>query len=317
MPVSIISPPQDSTVNVGESHTFEVFASGTGTLSYQWFVNGEEAEGATSSSFSLQATLTNSYSLIYVLVQDDFDSQAVSTEPALAISRAASPNMTRHALVFNYDDNNFTWKDPAIEIQDPSDSSWDLYDITFQTYGFTPGFQERWTDYSGVSWNDANSGGSSAVRWVDTFSIGDTKEIIEVANGTLYKANQEINRTGSLKRYFVTRTQIDMDDLNSNWTTNKIKYINQFVFHTQSDQRIVADRDSNFDFYVGWSLNLMDDPDWRPAVTVDLENRANNGDYKIDYRTSGRYLSMSFDVTDCAQLAMTGGDILADERGGR
>jgi len=298
MAASIFSQPQDSTASVGENHTFSVNASGTGNLTYQWLVNGEEVDGATSSSFQLEATLTNSYSLVTVFVLDDSDFAGVVSEPAFAISQSAVPNMVRHALVFNYDDNNFTWKDPAIETQDPSDLSWDLYDITFQTYGFTPGFQERWTDYSAISWNDAKSGGSSAVRWVDTFSIGDTKEIIEVANGTLYKANQEINRTGSLKRYFVTRTQIDMDDLNSNWTTNKIKYINQFVFHTQSDQRIVADR-------------------WRPAVTVDLENRANNGDYKIDYRTSGRYLSMSFDVTDCAQLAMTGGDILADERGGR
>ena len=111
---------------------------------------------------------------------------------------------------------------------------------------------------------------------------------------------------------------MDLDDLVPDWTTNRIKQIKQFVFHMQSDQRFVLPADANdFSFYVGWSNNLMEDPNWKAPVTVNLEDRKAGGQYKIDYRTSGRYLSMSFDFTNSEQLAFTGGDMDANQVAGR
>ena len=129
--------------------------------------------------------------------------------------------------------------------------------------------------------------------------------------------DQVDNRYGALKQFYIERTQMDMDDLVSDWTTNKIKQIRQFVFHLQSDERFITTDPNEIGFYVGWSNNLMEDPNYKAPVTVDLRSRDNGGKYKVDYRTSGRYLSMRYDLTDSKQLAFTGGDIDAKEAAGR
>ena len=122
------------------------------------------------------------------------------------------------------------------------------------------------------------------------FSIGENTELLTVANGMVYTSEKIANRSSSLKRYYATRTQIDLDDLVPEWTTNKIKQIKQFIFHMQSDPRLITG-DNQIDYYVGWANNLMEEPNWKAARTVDLRKLSNGGDYKIDYRTSGRYLA--------------------------
>lgn len=322
MAATITTQPTDSTATVGSTHTFSVVATGVGNLSYQWIVEGEAVVGATSDTFTtLTAELDNSYSRVTVQVVDDDDNAGVVSEVAFAISQTAAATLTRHSLVWNYDDNNFVWRDPAVEID--NNGTYKLYDVTYTTYGFQPGYQERWIDYqdgniNASSWADAKAGQPNAKSWADTSSRGVSKQIMQISNGNLYFAEQVLNRQDSLKRYYVTRTQIDMDDLVSEWTTNRIKQIKQFTFHMQSDQRFIdAGRDNNIDFYVGWANNLMEDPNWKAKVVVDLEDRANGGDYKIDYRSSGRYLSYSFDFTSSTQLALTGGDIDANVVAGR
>ena len=47
----IISQPGSQTVTVGLTATFTVMASGTGPLTYQWYVNGVPINGATSSTY--------------------------------------------------------------------------------------------------------------------------------------------------------------------------------------------------------------------------------------------------------------------------
>jgi len=288
---------------------------------YQWFVDGVAVEGATSPTFdTLVASTTNSYALVTATVVDTADNIGVTSDVALAISLSAEATATRHGLVFNYDDNNFTWKDTLIEIGNDVDG-YKLYDIKYETYGFTPGWQARWEDYKdgavkAQTWENAKTGTGN--RWSDTYGSSNSKEVMQVSNGDVYQADQVDNRQNSLKSFFVERTQMDLDDMNPAWTTNKIKQIKQFVFHMQSDMRFIdANRENTIDFYVGWSNNLMDEPEWKPPVTVKLEDRASGGAYKVDYRTSGRYLSTRYDLTDSVQLAFTGGDIDANEVAGR
>ena len=50
---SIVEHPTDQAVRAGESATFEVVASGSGPLSYQWQRNGVDIAGATSSTYTL------------------------------------------------------------------------------------------------------------------------------------------------------------------------------------------------------------------------------------------------------------------------
>lgn len=323
MTATITTQPADSSVSVDNTHTFTVEATGTGSLTYQWIVAGSQVDGATSATFNtLVATRSNSYTPVYCLVTDTDDFVTTTSEVALAISLSSVISNTRHALVYNYDDDNFTWKDPYVEIGS-DEEGYKLYDVSYQHYGFTPGWQERWSDYAlgGVSestWAEANAiAQASRVRWVDTFDKSDSKEVIQVTNGLVYRADQTDNRYGSLKQYYAKRTQMDLDDLVPDWTSNKMKQIKQFVFHMQSDERFITDDPNTIDFYVGWSQNLMEDPNWKAPVTIPLRDRSNGGKYKVDYRTSGRYLSMKYDLKNSKQLAFTGGDIDAKEAGGR
>ena len=322
MAVTITQQPVDSIVTVGSTHSFTVAATATnGTLRYEWFYKGVATGFPSAATYDeLLAGEDNSYATVYCIVYDD-DNIGVQTDIVLAISLKADVFNNLHALVFNYDDNNFTWKDPAVEQGNEIDG-YKLYDVTFQTYGFTPGFQERWSDYGifsqrALDWNDAKADGGNPTRWTDTFSKSNSKEIVQVTNGLVYTADQVDNRYGALKQFFIERTQMDMDDMVPDWTTNKVKQIKQFVFHMQSDERRITVDPNEIDFYVGWSTNLMDEPNWKAPVQIDLRSTDNGGQYKVDYRTSGRYLSMRYDLTDSKQLAFTGGDIDAKEAAGR
>ena len=328
MAATITVQPVDSSVEVGSSHSFSISANTVGTASYQWVVGGITVDGSaqpfalTTNYTSLVASLSNSYTPVYCLVTDSDDNVTVQSDVALAISLSTAVTNTRHALVYNYDDDNFTWKDPYVEIGETG-VGFALYDVSYQHYGFTPGWQERWSDYAvgGVkeqTWATALAVPAvDRVRWTDTFDKSDTKEVIQVTNGLVYRADQVDNRYNSLKQFYAKRTQMDLDDLVPEWTTNKVKQIKQFVFHMQSDERFITTDPNEIKFYVGWSNNLMEDPNWKPPVTVSLRDRANGGKYKVDYRTSGRYLSMNYDLKNSKQLAFTGGDIDAKEAAGR
>jgi hypothetical protein len=62
-----ITQPASITVEVGQTATFSVTATGTGPLSYQWYENGVAISGATSSSYTTPATaLTDSGSVFTV-----------------------------------------------------------------------------------------------------------------------------------------------------------------------------------------------------------------------------------------------------------
>jgi hypothetical protein len=59
VPPSITTQPANRTVNAGQTATFSVVATGTGTLTYQWKKNGATIGGATSASYSTPATVAS------------------------------------------------------------------------------------------------------------------------------------------------------------------------------------------------------------------------------------------------------------------
>jgi len=59
VPPSITTQPANRTVNAGQTATFSVAATGTGTLSYQWKKNGATIGGATSASYTTPATVAS------------------------------------------------------------------------------------------------------------------------------------------------------------------------------------------------------------------------------------------------------------------
>src|SRR5271163_998801 len=66
-----ITQPVSLTVTVGQTATFNVSASGSGPLSYQWFKNGVAISGATANSYTTGATsLTDSGAVFTVMVSN-------------------------------------------------------------------------------------------------------------------------------------------------------------------------------------------------------------------------------------------------------
>jgi hypothetical protein len=59
VPPSISTQPANQTVNVGQTATFAVTATGTATLTYQWKKNGSAISGATSASYTTPATASS------------------------------------------------------------------------------------------------------------------------------------------------------------------------------------------------------------------------------------------------------------------
>ena len=313
--------PLDSVVVIGQAHSFTVEATG-GTLEYQWFVNEIPVDGATSATFdTLIATAENSYTPVYVIVTDTSDSTEATSVTALALSQPVPifnpyANLSKHALMWNYKNDTFTWKDPATEQE--VGGNFGLFDVDFQVFGFVPGFQQRWEDYKETAFLESTWSAASSLLWLDTFSKGKDKEMLMVSNGQLLRGEVQRNRVGSEKVYFAERTQIDFDGLSPEFRSGNVKQTKRFVMDVQGDQKQVSRGSVNkVDFYVGWSMNLMEDPKYKGPITFDLQARDFGGSYKVDYRSSGRYMGMFFDMTEASQLSFTGGEVEVAQTSGR
>jgi hypothetical protein len=62
---TILAQPMNQTVTEPQTATFNVAASGSGTLSYQWYVNGAPIGGATLSSYTTPATTSTNNGAVY------------------------------------------------------------------------------------------------------------------------------------------------------------------------------------------------------------------------------------------------------------
>jgi len=91
---AIIVPPVSAAVTAGYVATFAVAASGSGTLSYQWFVNGSQVTGATGTSYTTPVTtMANNGEAISVSVTSSFGTVA-STPVTLMVSAPANVAIT-------------------------------------------------------------------------------------------------------------------------------------------------------------------------------------------------------------------------------
>lgn len=84
LPVSITQQPSSAMVNEGSSTSMNVTASGSGTLTYQWYFNGQAISGATSSSLSFANTSLANAGNYYVVVRNA-SSSATSTTAILSV----------------------------------------------------------------------------------------------------------------------------------------------------------------------------------------------------------------------------------------
>ncbi|MBV9346034.1 MAG: pyrrolo-quinoline quinone [Gammaproteobacteria bacterium] len=87
---SITAQPQDQTVVVGTAATFNVTASGVGTLTYQWARNGTAIAGATGSSYSTAATTNADNGALYSVVVSNSIGSATSRSAVLTVTGASA-----------------------------------------------------------------------------------------------------------------------------------------------------------------------------------------------------------------------------------
>ncbi len=68
VPPTISAQPANQTVTVGQTATFSITASGTGTLTYQWKKNGTAVSGATAASYTTPATVASDNAAQFTVV---------------------------------------------------------------------------------------------------------------------------------------------------------------------------------------------------------------------------------------------------------
>jgi hypothetical protein len=84
---SISSEPQSQTITAGNSVTFAVSASGTATLSYQWYFDGAAIPGATGASYSITSVQSGNAGT-YACVVANSQGSATSTNATLTVTPA-------------------------------------------------------------------------------------------------------------------------------------------------------------------------------------------------------------------------------------
>jgi hypothetical protein len=97
-PLTITTQPASVTANAGSGVIFSVIASGTGPLSYQWYLNGTAIAGATESAYTI-ASLQSSNAGSYTVVVANAGGSVTSGAATLALSTASSSG----PLLYAYD----------------------------------------------------------------------------------------------------------------------------------------------------------------------------------------------------------------------
>ncbi len=82
----IITQPVNQTVTAGQTATFSVTATGTGPLTYQWYVNGVAISGATSSSYTTPATTPSQTGSVFTVVVSNSVGSVTSMGATLTVT---------------------------------------------------------------------------------------------------------------------------------------------------------------------------------------------------------------------------------------
>jgi hypothetical protein len=85
-PPTITTQPASTTVAAGQTATFSVVASGTGTLTYQWRRNGAAISGATAASFTTAATTTADSGAQFTVAVSNAGGTVVSSAATLTVT---------------------------------------------------------------------------------------------------------------------------------------------------------------------------------------------------------------------------------------
>ncbi|MGD0905956.1 MAG: immunoglobulin domain-containing protein [Candidatus Acidiferrales bacterium] len=95
VPPSITTQPANQSVIAGQTATFNVTASGSGTLSYQWYKNGSTIMGATAASYTTPATTASDNGALFIVTVIGSASTITSHAATLTVTAApVAPSIT-------------------------------------------------------------------------------------------------------------------------------------------------------------------------------------------------------------------------------
>src|SRR5271154_927777 len=85
----MITQPGNQTVTAGQTATFSVTATGTGPLTYQWYVNGVPITGATSSTYTTPPTTAGQSGAVFTVTVSNSTGSATSGPATLTVQTPA------------------------------------------------------------------------------------------------------------------------------------------------------------------------------------------------------------------------------------
>lgn len=92
---TITTQPTSQSVNAGGSVTFTVAATGSGTLTYQWYFGGSAISGATGTSYTISSVTTANAGSYYVVVTNTVGTSTATTTSATAtLTVNSAPTIT-------------------------------------------------------------------------------------------------------------------------------------------------------------------------------------------------------------------------------
>jgi hypothetical protein len=105
-PVSAIAPqittqPANASVSVGQTASFEVTASGTAPLQYQWRKNGVAITGATASSYTTPAAVMGDSGSSFTVIVTNASGSVTSNAATLTVTATAAPGTD--VVTYKYD----------------------------------------------------------------------------------------------------------------------------------------------------------------------------------------------------------------------
>ena len=151
-PPSITSQPQPVTVTVGDPAMFNVTATGTAPLSYQWRRNGIAIGGATSSTYTLASTQLSDNGVQFSVVVSNTGGSATSANALLTVNNVNPP--VSHTV-------RFTWNPNREAAVNRAGGGYKVY------YSTTPGFQISVASFVNVPYVSGSSAPTTAEITLD------------------------------------------------------------------------------------------------------------------------------------------------------
>jgi len=211
-----------------------------------------------------------------------------------------APDPARLGLVYNYEDDNFSVIDAMVDRDQ-------LYRVNCMVYGLDlneagevgdiwDNATLEWDQYGDIRWDQLQGGVTTPAVKVSMFWIADSG---------IYRANQ-LSTAAPNKTYMVRKTNMDLDEMNPQLTTNLWKHLRQVYPHIIGKGLMLA--------RFGWSPNLEQEPTWGAWHEYNLRDEDADpdntvpADVKIDTRTTGRYMAIEFNFDGIYDMRFSGAD---------